>query len=763
MASHDNRPGTRTPQPGVSPDEPTLRPDEAPLPTIDANAEDTASLRAPSPWTGPRPGQETVDRVLRIQDPPQACIDRFEQRTILAEGGMGRIELGRDPHLRRRVALKTLKHDTKKKRRAHDRFLVEMQVLAQLEHPGILPLYSAETTADGLPAFAMKYVQGGTLTDYLYRCVEETVDDPDPPGPCGLDERLELFVRICEAMQFAHERGVLHRDLKPDNIMLGQHRDTYITDWGIARVHGADEATEEAIAQAEAEDQTDASDTTGGPIRSLKTRYGRMLGTLTYMAPEQARGELDRLGPWSDQFSLGLILYFLVCLQPARDSFDGKEALVKVAREGTWRVPEHRHEHPIHPDLVAIIHKAAAEDPTDRYDSVADLADDVRRYMQREEILARPDTPFRRILRTLSQHPTYVLMGLIAMLALGSVTTIISLQQAVAAQQVAHSNALRLADLNRRVVRQAGAIDVGMAQIMVLLEGLGSQTRTLLKDARATTDASWSGPDAFATPPLPPGTTEHPRYHMPVTFERAVAVEAPDGDAGSMAQSRARLGPIEETFRNLMVGSLDRSMMQRTQAEKNRILREETPPVHVVYLGLEDGLLLNYPGYGEFDPAYDPRKRPWYRNVVGQRRPRWGPPYPDVSGSAVLVPCNLALYADGGTLLGVVGADMRLDDVIARLSMPGLPGFVEAFLLAEDGTIIARSSDAGGPIGRGLNDNQPVDRAPYPLDAIRGAVVDGQTGGVVFDGEIIHIHQQTSASGWTLVVQAERDAWVLTP
>lgn len=731
-----------------------MREDDAPTePTRLAGAgtpsdtlDDAAGARGPrtGPWQGPTRAGARVDAVPRDHAPPAANTDRYEQVDLLAEGGMGQVFIGRDPHLRRRVAYKALKPEISHRGGARRRFLVEMQVLAQLEHPAILPLYAAETDVEGGPAFSMKYVDGGTLGELLRAAVQSVRRRGEGRGRHALDRRLDLFVRVCEGVHHAHERGVLHRDLKPENIMLGRHREVYVSDWGLARVVGAAEA---------AGDDLDA----GGP--AIHTRYGSMMGTMAYVAPEQAAGDLDALGPWTDQFSLGLMLYEVVCLRRARPPELTSDRLREMAMDGAYAPVRHALGLPVAPALRAIIAKACAPDPADRYPSVEALAEDVRRVLRREETVALPDRGLRRVLRWVALHPTGAVAALGAVLLSLSLVAAGGIRQAYVAERAAHARAVRLADLAREVTVQAGSLDRMMADVVALVQGLAVEVRTLLDADRPAAVVPWLAPDRFDAPPWPAGTADDARYGMPVTFDHAVALVAPGADPAATARSAAVLAPLDDTFVDLMLASEDRALLALPRDARRAQLRSRTPPVHVTYLGLEDGLLLNYPGYGKFDAAYDPRRRPWYAQSIDATGPVWGAPYPDVSGSGVLVPCNLPVRDDRGTLRGVVGADMVLDAFAARLGRPDLPGFVETSVLADDGTVIGRSDARTGRVDLGLNDNRALERAPFPVAPIREAVVAGVPGGTLVGDDRLFAYQRLVASGWTLVVEVDRATW----
>ena len=207
---------------------------------------------------------------------------------------MGQVWLARDPSLGREVAVKVL-HDAvgSSLHRRYERFVAEARIAAQLDHPGIVPVHELGETPDGLPFLVMRRIRGRSLAWAL-----ERRDRDEGPGTAEL---LDAMVRVCHAVGHAHHRGVVHRDLKPDNIMLGPDGEVVVVDWGLATLRG------------EAHDgraPVDAGD-------RLKTQDGSVVGTLGYLAPEAAEGALDRIGPHSDVFSLAAVLYELLSGRPA--------------------------------------------------------------------------------------------------------------------------------------------------------------------------------------------------------------------------------------------------------------------------------------------------------------------------------------------------------------------------------------------------------------------------------------------------------------
>src|SRR6188768_1132709 len=163
---------------------------------------------------------------------------RFQVQSLLGEGGMGSVFVAQDRGLGRIVALKRLRDGLENDRDAMRRFVLEAQIGAQLEHPNIVPLYSFEHSEGGAPAITMQLLEGMAMSDYIYAAGQAPKETRSMRGEYSLKERIGRLLGVCEAIHFAHERGVIHRDLKPDNVMLGRFREVYVMDWGLARVMG---------------------------------------------------------------------------------------------------------------------------------------------------------------------------------------------------------------------------------------------------------------------------------------------------------------------------------------------------------------------------------------------------------------------------------------------------------------------------------------------------------------------------------------------
>ncbi len=374
---------------------------------------------------------------------------RFRLLRPHARGGLGEVFVALDVELHREVALKQILEKHADDPVSRQRFVLEAEVTGGLEHPGIVPVYGLGTYGSGRPYYAMRFIKGDSLKvaiEAFHRGADgnrhlaprgrgphrmwgvrgrrspRSALAPSPalraPSPRGgegdesadqaqrtakaptqsrdleLRKLLRRFLDTCNAIDYAHSRGVIHRDIKPANIILGKHGETLVVDWGLAKAVGrADPSVGE---------QTIAPSSSG----STETMPGSALGTPAYMSPEQALGDLDRLGPRSDVYSLGATLYCLLTGKPPFEGDDVGEILRRV-QAGDFRAP--REVDPsLDKALEAVSLKAMATKPADRYASARALADDVERWMADEPVTAYPEPWARTLVRWLTRHRTGV-------------------------------------------------------------------------------------------------------------------------------------------------------------------------------------------------------------------------------------------------------------------------------------------------------------------------------------------------------------------
>jgi serine/threonine protein kinase len=367
---------------------------------------------------------------------------RFRVLRPHAQGGLGAVFVALDTELHREVALKQILDDHADDPASRQRFLVEAEITGGLEHPGIVPVYGLGTYGGGRPYYAMRFIRGDSLKGAIERFHADAAVQTDP-GRRSLELRrlLRRFTDVCNAIDYAHSRGVLHRDIKPGNVMVGKYGETLIVDWGLAKAAGhSDPGSGERTLR-----PTSASG-------SAETLPGSALGTPAYMSPEQAEGALDRLGPRSDVYSLGATLY---CLLTGRPPFAGEPGeVLRVVQQGDVRPPR-----AIVPTidraLEAVCLKAMALRPEDRHGSCSALAEDIERWMADEPVSAWREPLSARARRWARHHRTGVTGAAAALL-----TGLIGLS-AVAAVQSRANTALE------RKNRQLSAANAATAQALV--------------------------------------------------------------------------------------------------------------------------------------------------------------------------------------------------------------------------------------------------------------------------------------------------------
>jgi eukaryotic-like serine/threonine-protein kinase len=296
---------------------------------------------------------------------------RYTLRQFLARGGMGAVYLAQDLVLDRRVAIKILDSADPDGALAK-RLNKEARVLAQLEHPGIVPVHDAGTLSDGHVFYVMKFVEGTRVDQFL-------------ANVSSLPERLRLFLRICDSVSFAHSRGILHRDLTPSNIMIGAFGEVLVMDWGLAKTL---EPCPASNSRRVVSSDVPSSSYSSAPVArsSAATQDGIAMGTPGFMSPEQAAGKSADLDERSDIFSLGKLLEFLA--RPA-------------ANQSSARTPR---------ALQAICDKAAAANRTQRYGKVSELAEDVSCFLDGAPVSAYCENLWERSLRFYHRYQAAILL-----------------------------------------------------------------------------------------------------------------------------------------------------------------------------------------------------------------------------------------------------------------------------------------------------------------------------------------------------------------
>ena len=322
---------------------------------------------------------------------------------MIGAGSMGEVCFARDRELLRDVAFKRLKRkevDDPKFRKAMVR---EARIAAQLDHPNIVPIHGLQQGPNGELGYIMKLVQGETLTQHLRRTKEHRDHGTLEPGE-RLPERLALLMRVVDAVAYAHDKGVVHRDLKPANVLIGEHGTVYLSDWGLAKIvkrRGplADLSTVQVRRDRMASEDTEVT---------------ALMGTVAYMSPEQANGRTSGLGPESDVYALGLMLYEVAYLEHPYRAANMSE-MIDVVRAGKL-TPGGKET--VDQELLDIAAKATSLRPEDRYPHGSALADDLRRWRNAEPTTAGQDTLQRKVKRAMRRRPDLGLATVVVLLLL---------------------------------------------------------------------------------------------------------------------------------------------------------------------------------------------------------------------------------------------------------------------------------------------------------------------------------------------------------
>ena len=603
------------------------------------------------------PTQEVATSLPRLQD---AC----ELGKPFAEGGQGVISKAIDKTLRRTVAIKSLRKEILDQPALRKAFITEAMITAQLEHPAIVPIHGLfADDANGIHQ-AMKLVKGHTLKEELQRFIalRKKVGTQISQGVVNrlINERIELLLKVCDAVSYAHSRSIIHCDLKPENIMIGEYGEVYVMDWGLARRF---------------------RDEKGNLI--VPPKDAPLDGTPRFMPAETFQGKPR--DERTDIFALGLILFEMVTL---RHGFTGKniqEVIRKI--KNNERAPiVNRFGYYLNPDLVAIIEKATAYTPEDRYQHVAEFEDDLHRYIDGLAVSARPESLLGKFFRGIKRYSrTLVLLTLISWIFCGFFITrhlrVLNQQAAIALEEERANAELQrqniaqleldryLGTMDSKVIRSTIQLSNHLTEMAGALRQFGEQAakNLMFKNAlqlEEEDDLLPIRPFRELTPQL---CIFSPIYNDYVKLDSS-SYQLPAGsDLERAAFELERLAPLSDDFRDLILNSTDHSR-SLPPPEQEQLLIHEGLLLRRVYLGMADtGLHIAYPGGAQYPDDYDNRKRDWFlaaEAIAGEQHnlaATWSKPYLDITRKQQVMTCSIPILDKKKQFLGAIAFDLFFD------------------------------------------------------------------------------------------------------
>ena len=660
-------------------------------------------------------------------------------------GAMGEILIARDNKLNRTVAYKKIHPHVADIPSYLGRFYLEAQITAQLQHPNIVPVYALMNSGNSV-GYAMKLIDGVTLKDHIHETRDQYARLGKPDEQHSLNMRLDHFLKVCDALYYAHRKGVIHRDLKPVNIMIGSYNEVYVMDWGIAKTIEVDKGALGDRTVAVKHDEVNERD---------KTKIGQVMGTPAYMSPEQADGELEILDHRSDIYSLGLVLFELVTLRRAINGKDSDEVMLKARRGLIDSQPPCDGGSDKTEKLLAIFKKATQYDPDDRYATVEEFADDIRRSIRGEAIKAWPESLKHKVMRMITHHQKATINLIVGYSLLTSLALVVSLLFMI---QIQNQKARQLKEQTvsffvNMANDKAQLIDSKFQRYEVILEGLAEGAASLLNHG-AEDKGRYYTHETIADPTLGPRDYRYSEiYGFPVSMDYHSYKLAPGIKESEVRPILRRLNPLRRSFKALMLKSRDSNdIMANDDARVQALIMHEGLPLVWMFVGLEQGVMANYPGRTGYPVAYDPRYRPWYRGSLGNKEVRWLQPYIDVGGRGLVLPATSPLFNNRDELIGVAGVELTLDHIRENmLPMDDIAGLEETYLLNAEAEIVVASSTESPAFGVNMLINTSEELAPFPVEYVVDRILGEESGDYTYQvegREKVVVYKRMNFSGW---------------
>ena len=422
----------------------------------------------------------------------ESVFGRFQILRPHAKGGLGQVLVAHDSELNREVAVKELLERHAENVDLMARFRTEAQITGLLEHPGVVPVYSAGDYPNGSPYYVMRFIRGQELEKEIRDFHDEHAGNAYVGSRrIELIKLLRRFTDVCNAIGYSHSRGIIHRDIKPSNVMLGKFGETFVVDWGLAKKM-SDIIKNRDLHEPHIEPASGSG--------SNPTTMGSTVGTPAFMPPEQAEGRLDELGATSDVYSLGATLYYLLTRKAPMSGGNVSEILEKV-RKGD--IPPPREVNPYTPPaLQAICLQAMALAPEDRYQTPQQLADDIEKWIADEPVSVYQESFSQRFGRWLRRHRSWALATATSLIVIAVISAVAAIfinearndearqrelaenseRKAVTARALAEKNRLEALESFRQAQNAVDTSMTGISSVLKHYPGVQHMRQALLEE-----------------------------------------------------------------------------------------------------------------------------------------------------------------------------------------------------------------------------------------------------------------------------------------
>ena len=643
--------------------------------------------------------------------------DRFEIERRLAEGGRYVVSIGEDLGLERKVAIYSLRDEKLMDEDERASFIAEAEISAQLDHPSVLPVYSINRDYRGGLHSAVKLTDGTDLRKYLERITSHYRNAgfraAEEAG--SLSFRLELILGVSDGLVYAHSRNIAHANLNPQNILIGEYHEVYIKGWGFSRPITA---------------QDDAA----------QKRKPPEITDPRFIAPELISGAEPSVR--SDVYALGMILYELVTLHPPFPDATAPEILERL-RNGVQPTIEHRFGGAIDPDMKAIIQKAIASDPENRYPTVKDFAEDIRRFLHSDEVSVRRISLSKRFAKLIRAHHRRMFFWFLTLICLVGALFAYNIFNDVRMAQISYLDDHVLGKAQSSCRKTAHQFNLQAEKINDMLESIKFETEFLLSER---TEENKHGTKYLVQPSeaLVDGSvgiqTEYsPYYGDSVSFRNVEVGHEEDISNPEVT----RLGLLQPTlFRYMLQAPLNAYITKESPDRQIHRLTQSVSPIYRVQILLADGSTLLYPYTSKDGPDF--HKSEWYRETMASRvaSAAWHLPARldnAVPGAErVILPVSIPLGPPDAPLgvAAILVSGRYFDQILSEANNSPL-GMVSQYFIARNGHVKLERINNGPGKAPTVN----LEKGLYPDPWLRDWVAGKEYGSVIRkepDGQFVY-------------------------